>query len=560
MPRTPVKSDEHPEGTRLFFSFCPSSLSCTLAPDIKTVPLAKFRISPHTTAMLAKRGIDSLFPVQAAAFDPIYDGFDLIARAKTGTGKTLAFALPIVERLRAKKLAEPAAPVARHAASTGGWMPRRRAEPAQRIPRALVLLPTRELAVQVWRDFESLINGTPPDSVHGPSKLRGGRRGQEGALASGASTPTGVDGYVNLRSVCLYGGTPMQPQCEALDEGVDIVIGTTGPRAAAPLPLPPSPYLALLYDRQREAAVDEQAGATPVAIPAHSASLRIRAAEGTVPIMATTSRSGEPHRNGRGGRQEALITAHPSREHHPLDARRHRPGRSRAWHPLSYFLRMLISPRAYLITLLPVLAPATSLPGRIIDHLKRRSLVLSLASLAPPAASTPTPTSSPTPPVGAAKAAPASPAAGAKKPVPEAEQSRLDFIALDEADRMLDMGFAPDVEVRAREGGDSRTHVDKGEGVDGEGRIEEKSFVWSISPLAPPHSDRWAVEIRVSGCDRIAVFCSYSHALRPLPPSRTSVWEKRIGGWEEVDARQDSLKETDDGTRALGLAAASRSM
>jgi ATP-dependent RNA helicase DDX21 len=86
---------------------------------------AKFRISSATVQKLLQRGVTHLFPIQEASFDPIYDGKDVLGRARTGTGKTLSFALPIVERLQEKPSG------------------------SKRAPRALVLAPTRELAKQV---------------------------------------------------------------------------------------------------------------------------------------------------------------------------------------------------------------------------------------------------------------------------------------------------------------------------------------------------------------------------------------------------------------------------
>lgn len=49
---------------------------------------------------LAARGVTYLFPVQAKTFQPIYDGKDLIAQARTGTGKTFSFAIPLIEKLQ----------------------------------------------------------------------------------------------------------------------------------------------------------------------------------------------------------------------------------------------------------------------------------------------------------------------------------------------------------------------------------------------------------------------------------------------------------------------------
>merc|ERR1711988_1276009 len=64
-----------------------------------TTSLDNFRISGRTKNTLRARGIDSLFPIQCETFNHIYDGNDLIGRARTGMGKTLAFALPVIERL-----------------------------------------------------------------------------------------------------------------------------------------------------------------------------------------------------------------------------------------------------------------------------------------------------------------------------------------------------------------------------------------------------------------------------------------------------------------------------
>jgi ATP-dependent RNA helicase DDX21 len=101
-------------------------------------------------------------------FDPILDGKDLIGRARTGMGKTLAFALPTIERML-----------------KDGTRPAR-----GRKPRTLVLAPTRELAKQVAEDFESCAPA--------------------------------------LTTLTVYGGTPMGPQVGALSRGVDIVVGTPG--------------------------------------------------------------------------------------------------------------------------------------------------------------------------------------------------------------------------------------------------------------------------------------------------------------------------------------------
>ncbi|KAJ1423873.1 RNA-binding domain superfamily [Sesbania bispinosa] len=136
--------------------------------------ISKFRISESLRAKLKEKGIESLFPIQAMTFDTILDGSDLVGRARTGQGKTLAFVLPILESL------------------TNGPTKASRKTGYGRPPGVLVLLPTRELACQVHADFE----------VYG--------------------------GAMGLTSCCLYGGAPYQSQEIKLKRGVDIVVGTPG--------------------------------------------------------------------------------------------------------------------------------------------------------------------------------------------------------------------------------------------------------------------------------------------------------------------------------------------
>lgn len=131
-------------------------------------PLSNFRISEATQANLAKRGIHTLFPIQAMTFDKIFDGKDLMGRARTGMGKTLAFALPVIELLLKNTK-----PLIRG-----------------RAPRVVCMAPTRELARQVASEFE----------LTGPS----------------------------LSTVCIYGGASYNSQNEAFRKGVDILVGTTG--------------------------------------------------------------------------------------------------------------------------------------------------------------------------------------------------------------------------------------------------------------------------------------------------------------------------------------------
>jgi ATP-dependent RNA helicase DDX21 len=121
---------------------------------------------------LAKRGITHLFPIQRAVLEPAMKGCDLIARAKTGTGKTLAFGIPIIRHI-----------VNENEANQDG-------SHIGRTPRALVLAPTRELAKQVEREF--------------------------------------MESAPMLSTICVYGGVSISTQQRQLQRGVDIAVGTPG--------------------------------------------------------------------------------------------------------------------------------------------------------------------------------------------------------------------------------------------------------------------------------------------------------------------------------------------
>jgi len=112
-------------------------------------------------------------PIQAQCIPKLLAGRDLMGIAQTGTGKTAAFALPILHRLA-------------QGASSGPPARRRRQ------PRALILAPTRELAVQIREEFHAF-----------------GRR-------------------LPLRSTVIYGGVSQKPQVSAVSRGVDIVVATPG--------------------------------------------------------------------------------------------------------------------------------------------------------------------------------------------------------------------------------------------------------------------------------------------------------------------------------------------
>ncbi|XP_004583494.2 nucleolar RNA helicase 2 [Ochotona princeps] len=129
---------------------------------------SNFPISEETVKLLKARGVTFLFPIQAKTFHHVYSGKDLIAQARTGTGKTFSFAIPLVEKLQ------------------GELQDRKRGRP----PQVLVLAPTRELANQVSRDFSDITK--------------------------------------KLAVACFYGGTPYGNQIERIRNGIDILVGTPG--------------------------------------------------------------------------------------------------------------------------------------------------------------------------------------------------------------------------------------------------------------------------------------------------------------------------------------------
>lgn len=135
--------------------------------SMNTVPVSNFKISKGTVEALKNRGIEDLFPIQAATFETIMAGKDLIARARTGQGKTLAFCLPILEQLIAKGLLNKGVN-----------------------PKTIIMSPTRELAKQILTEFATLCPG--------------------------------------LRIEAIYGGVSLQDNYSVLRKGIDVIVGTPG--------------------------------------------------------------------------------------------------------------------------------------------------------------------------------------------------------------------------------------------------------------------------------------------------------------------------------------------
>ncbi|EEG07530.1 DEAD/DEAH box helicase [Pseudogulbenkiania ferrooxidans] len=133
---------------------------------------AELGLSPEILRAIDEQGYSEPTPIQAKAIPLVLSGRDLLAAAQTGTGKTAAFMLPILERL--KKFASTSA------------------SPAMHPVRALILSPTRELADQI-------------------------------AVNAAAYTK-----YLPLRSTVVFGGMNMDPQTQELRRGVEILIATPG--------------------------------------------------------------------------------------------------------------------------------------------------------------------------------------------------------------------------------------------------------------------------------------------------------------------------------------------
>ena len=111
-----------------------------------------FNISQRLKDRLAAANFVTPTPVQAGAIPPAMEGRDVLATAATGTGKTLSFLIPMIERMDANPLTAPVAEVVKG---------RRQTKPI----RALILLPTRELAMQVLESYGKIVSNAKSDSV-----------------------------------------------------------------------------------------------------------------------------------------------------------------------------------------------------------------------------------------------------------------------------------------------------------------------------------------------------------------------------------------------------------
>lgn len=129
-----------------------------------TAEFSLLNLRPELEQAIAELGYEAMMPIQSAIIPTMITGQDVIGQAQTGTGKTAAFALPILQNLEA----------------------------GQKHIQALVMAPTRELALQV------------------------------------AKAITTYGRLLNVRVLAVYGGQPYRPQIMSLQRGVDVVVGTPG--------------------------------------------------------------------------------------------------------------------------------------------------------------------------------------------------------------------------------------------------------------------------------------------------------------------------------------------
>ena len=149
----------------------PASLSPATAPD-SIDAFSQLQLAPPLARAVAEMGYTSMTPIQAQAIPKVLQGHDVMGAAQTGTGKTAAFSLPLLQRM-----------LGHENTSTS---------PARHPVRALVLLPTRELADQVAKSIKDYAK------------------------------------YTQLRSAVVFGGMDMKPQTAELKRGVEILVATPG--------------------------------------------------------------------------------------------------------------------------------------------------------------------------------------------------------------------------------------------------------------------------------------------------------------------------------------------
>jgi superfamily II DNA/RNA helicase len=171
--------------------------SAVQADEVEGLTFADLGLGQNIVRALGQLGAETPFPIQAATIPDVLAGRDVLGRGRTGSGKTIAFGAPLVERLLQMQRAGAESDASRRGdASADEAEPRRSAKGQRRefgrAPRALILAPTRELALQIDRTVQPIAQS------------------------------------VGLFTTQIYGGVPYARQLGALQRGVDIVIGTPG--------------------------------------------------------------------------------------------------------------------------------------------------------------------------------------------------------------------------------------------------------------------------------------------------------------------------------------------
>ena len=151
----------------------PHSPAAATTQPLSTVSFSNLKLAQPLLDAIASDGYTHPTPIQAQAIPPAVEGRDVLGIAQTGTGKTAAFALPILNHLIER-------------------LPRNARPPLGRKPKALVLSPTRELAAQIAESFSSYGRHTP------------------------------------LRFAVIFGGVGQGPQVRAIQQGLDILVATPG--------------------------------------------------------------------------------------------------------------------------------------------------------------------------------------------------------------------------------------------------------------------------------------------------------------------------------------------
>ncbi len=141
-------------------------------PAVDTALFASFNLDPRLEASVLAAGYTMATPIQTQAIPLVMQGFDVMGAAQTGTGKTAAFALPILHRMLPMASSSPS--------------------PARHPVKALILAPTRELADQIYVNVRDYAKGTP------------------------------------IRTAVIFGGMDFKPQEAQLRAGVDVLIATPG--------------------------------------------------------------------------------------------------------------------------------------------------------------------------------------------------------------------------------------------------------------------------------------------------------------------------------------------